>query len=664
MEENINNLIPSYISDISKIGYNPNLLASPFSVSEPNINDMSNSNFNPNIKGSSYVRGLAGKRNGSQYKTNTSLIASSDEQYYVLSGKREGDNIVLEKDIYEVHIRGRRSANSLSPIIANSDITGKREGGADLIFDANGNIIDSRRPIGGGNIDLDNNDLIKGKRGLGNQLIDTSNDSGDLGEISNRNGNNLNNGLIDNNPGDSSGDGLNNGNGNNNNNGLDNNSGNENNSGTGSGDGSGNGSGDGTGNGSGDGTGNGSGDGTGNGSGDGTGNSNGSNNSNLNYNDGRFGDGSNNGSNRNDRGSGSGDRGEGSSNSQNNDSFLDRLGNDALQYLLNGLLSSLFGRGNGELQDRYITVPYLQQELCGECFGLLNLSEANFGGAFLNGTPVTAFPEDSTELSNMAASALLDAADAAVATTLNGINAIKQIANGNFEELGQELITATVKKVTEVSGQFVGTALNIVTTSVINIPAKITDASMTYFYTYKSTLGEMIKEVTTSLESQAEENVKKEDKEREAKKVKDVQEKIDNFNKGVIFFSNMATEYAGMVNSYLHMGPEWVADKLDGVCVTILGQIHKYTMGQVQTITDAIDDFCEKQGEKAGKILVEVYNAALRFIAIQTVQLSKKIIALSLSTAVAILQEVILKLMALLGVPLPVPPLASLLPTE
>ena len=663
MEENINNLQPSYVSDIIKIGYNPNLLASPFSVSEPNINDMSNANFNPNIKGSSYVRGLAGKRNGSQYKTNTSLIASSDEQYYVLSGKRAGDNIVLEKDIYEVHIRGRRSGNSLSPIIANSNVTGKREGGADLIFDANGNIIDSRRPIGGGNIDLDNNDLTKGKRGLGNQLIDTSNDLGDLGEITDRNGNNLNNGLIDNSPGDSSGNGLNDGNGNNNNSGLNDNQNNENNSGAGSGDDSGNGSGDDSGNGSDDGTGNGSGDDSGNGSDNGTRNSNNGNNSDLNYNDGRYGDGSGNGSNRNNRENGDGSGGGGgSSRDKDKDNFADQLGNAALQSLLNGLLSSLFGRGNGNLQDRYITVPYLQQELCGECFGLLSLSEANFGGGFLNGTPVTAFPEDSTALSNMATASFLNAADAVAATTLNGINTVKQIKNGNFEELGQELITATVKKVTEVSAQFVGTALNIVTTSVINIPVKITEESLTNFNTYKSSLGEIMKEVTTSLESQADENVKKEDKEREAKKVKDMQDKIDNMNKTIIEYSNTVSKYAGMVNSYLHMGPEWVADKLDGVCVTILGQIHKYTMGQVQTITDAIDDFCKKQGEKAGKILVEVYNAALRFVAIQTVQLAKKIISLSLGKAIAILQEVILKLMALLGLPLPVPPLASLLP--
>ena len=141
MQENINNTIPSYISDIEITGYTPNLLGSSFSVAEPNINDMTNANFNPNIKGSSYVRSLPGKREKSNYKTNTSLIASSDEQYYVLSGKREGDNIVLEKDIYEVHIRGKRGANSLSPIIANSNLTGKREGGTDLIFDANGNVI-------------------------------------------------------------------------------------------------------------------------------------------------------------------------------------------------------------------------------------------------------------------------------------------------------------------------------------------------------------------------------------------------------------------------------------------------------------------------------------------------------------------------------------------
>ena len=654
MQENINNTIPSYISDIEITGYTPNLLGSSFSAAEPNINDMTNANFNPNIKGSSYVRGLGGKREKSKYKTNTALIASSDEQYYVLSGKREGDNIVLEKDIYEVHIRGKRGANSLSPIIANSNLTGKREGGTDLIFDANGNVIDARRPNGGGSINLDNNDLINGKRGLGNQLIDPSNDAGDLGNVNNGSGNGSADSLIDDNgSGNTSGDGLNGNNGDNSLNGLDDNSGNGNGSGDNSGDNSGNGSG----NGSDDGSGNGSDDGSGNGSGNG----NNSGNSNLNYNDGRDGSGDNNSRGNRDNSGGSRNNGNDSDNNNKN-SFGDQLGNTALQSALNGLLAGLFGRGNGNLQDRYITVPYLKQELCGECFGLLSLSEANFGGSFLNGAPTTAFPEDSTELSNAATFAAIDAVDNAIATTKNGINAVKQIANGNFAELGQELITATVKKVTEVSGQFVGKAINLVTTSLMSVPTKIVSESMTYFSTYKASLGQIMKEVTTSLESQAEENVKKEDKERESKKVKEIQEKIDNINKVILFYSNQVTEYAAMINSYLHMGPEWVADKLDGVCVTILGQIHKYTMGQVEIVTDAIDDFCKKQGEKAGKILVEAYNLALKFVAIQTVQLAKKIISKALAKAIAILQEVILKLMALLGVPLPVPPLASLLP--
>lgn len=662
MQENINNTIPSYISDIEITGYTPNLLGSSFSVAEPNINDMTNANFNPNIKGSSYVRSLPGKREKSNYKTNTSLIASSDEQYYVLSGKREGDNIVLEKDIYEVHIRGKRGANSLSPIIANSNLTGKREGGTDLIFDANGNVIDARRPNGGGSINLDNNDLINGKRGLGNQIIDPSNDAGDLGNVNNGNGNGSNNSLIDDNgSGNTSGDGLNGNNGDNNLNGLDDNSGNENGSGDNSGDNSGNGSGNGSNDGSGNGYGNVSGNGSGNSSGNGSGNGNNSGNSNLNYNDGRDGSGNNN-SRGNGNNIGGGRTNGNDSENKDKNNFGDQLGNTALKSALNGLLAGLFGRGNGNLQDRYITVPYLQQELCGECFGLLSLSEANFGGSFLNGAPVTAFPEDSTQLSNAATFAALDAIDNTIATTKNGINAVKQIANGNVAELGQELITATVKKVTEVSGQFVGKAINLVTTSLMSVPTKIVNESMTYFSTYKASLGQIMKEVTTSLESQAEENVKKEDKERESKKVKEVQEKIDNINKGILFYSNMVTEYAGMINSYLHMGPEWVADKLDGVCVTILGQIHKYTMGQVEIVTDAIDDFCKKQGEKAGKILVEAYNLALKFVAIQTVQLAKKVIAKALAKAIAILQEVILKLMALLGVPLPVPPLASLLP--
>lgn len=305
-------------------------------------------------------------------------------------------------------------------------------------------------------------------------------------------------------------------------------------------------------------------------------------------------------------------------------------------------IKNIESKGNKE----YFTVDGLKDALGPEMWeGLLN-STIDSGANFLAGQVTSAFAGPTSTLSNVTAFAAssMDTvmSTAAVLNPQFLIEFTSSLVLNSTQVIINELTRITTEKVTEV------------TMRSLNIPVEISQISLSYFNSYKMSISDMLKELSIPTGERISIKVDL------LKKIEENEfiQKVGNFatkaKEKIDTFCGESAKALNMISSYIQNGPEWISKQVNNAISDTIQMGEDYLDKQVALMNEKIDDFVKQKGETAGKILVEKYNNVLkeegRAILNKIQILAQKATIL----AFTLMQQAILKVMAITGINIPV----------
>ena len=233
----------------------------------------------------------------------------------------------------------------------------------------------------------------------------------------------------------------------------------------------------------------------------------------------------------------------------------------------------------------------------------------------------------------------INAAQAAI-TANAGVNAVNQ-AIMNADDLTNALVEMGTQVITENAARIAGDYIDSHTKELSKLPATIQSYAMSYFNAYKLSLSDLLK-----LQVIQTEQLRKE--------IKKSKEKITKVTGVVSEMTSQVPTYVNMITSYITQGPVWVESKMDEFVGNKTEEIENLINKQWELDKQSYDDFAQKQGNKVGAKLVQLYNDELMQQAKKIENMKQKAEEKIKIQAKKVLQKSKLMIMGKLGINLPI----------
>lgn len=299
--------------------------------------------------------------------------------------------------------------------------------------------------------------------------------------------------------------------------------------------------------------------------------------------------------------------------------------------------------------ENFISTDSLKNTLGPDTFKTLSDQAINTGANFLSGQTTNAFNKA------MSVSSVKSLTQLTTASIGAGF-VIKEALDPNIlKQITTQLINTTITTVSSATAEIAAKAVSKLTQKVANIPQSIVSYAMSYFNTYKMSLGEVLKELLAGSETTAAQETEKSENNKLKTFLNKTEDFLSNMNNKITYYTDKVTPVVEMVTTYVANGPDWIADKLNKEVNAVITDVSYFVDQQTQTAEKNIDDFCRKTGEKNGKKMVENYNKALEKQAKKQQAKINSAKTKAMGVAKAAMQQAILKIMALTGINLPVP---------
>jgi hypothetical protein len=246
----------------------------------------------------------------------------------------------------------------------------------------------------------------------------------------------------------------------------------------------------------------------------------------------------------------------------------------------------------------------------------------------------------------------INAAQAAI-TTNAGVNAVNQ-AIMNADDLTNALVEMGTQVITENAARIAGDYIDSHTKELSKLPATIQSYAMSYFNAYKLSLSDLLKLQVIQTEQLRKELADKADELSKNEFIKKSKEKITKVTGLVSEMTSQVPTYVNMITSYITQGPVWVESKMDEFVGNKTEEIENLINKQWELDKQSYDDFAQKQGNKVGAKLVQLYNDELMQQAKKIENMKQKAEEKIKIQAKKVLQKSKLMIMGKLGINLPI----------
>ena len=246
----------------------------------------------------------------------------------------------------------------------------------------------------------------------------------------------------------------------------------------------------------------------------------------------------------------------------------------------------------------------------------------------------------------------INAAQAAI-TANAGVNAVNQ-AIMNADDLTNALVEMGTQVITENAARIAGDYIDSHTKELSKLPATIQSYAMSYFNAYKLSLSDLLKLQVIQTEQLRKELADKADELSKNEFIKKSKEKITKVTGLVSEMTSQVPTYVNMITTYITQGPVWVESKMDEFVGNKTEEIENLINKQWELDKQSYDDFAQKQGNKVGAKLVQLYNDELMQQAKKIENMKQKAEEKIKIQAKKVLQKSKLMIMGKLGINLPI----------
>lgn len=299
--------------------------------------------------------------------------------------------------------------------------------------------------------------------------------------------------------------------------------------------------------------------------------------------------------------------------------------------------------------ENFISTDSLKNTLGPDTFKTLSDQAINAGANFLSGQTTNVFNKAMSVSSVKSLTQL-------TTTSIGAGFVIKEALDPNIlKQITTQLINTTITTVSSATAEIAAKAVSKLTQKVATIPQSIASYTMSYFNTYKMSLGEVLKELLAGSETIAAQETEKSENNKLKTFLNETENFLSNMNNKITYYTDKVTPVVEMITTYVANGPDWIADKLNKEVNAVITDINSFANQQTETAEKNIDNFCRKTGEKNGKKMVEAYNKTLDKQAKKTQAKINAAKTKAIGMAKAAQQQAILKIMSLTGINIPVP---------
>lgn len=165
----------------------------------------------------------------------------------------------------------------------------------------------------------------------------------------------------------------------------------------------------------------------------------------------------------------------------------------------------------------------------------------------------------------------------------------------------------------------------------------------------KLSLGDIMPQMTASVEDLDEEKKEANNKQKKNKKADEAKKKASKFIESAQKIAAKSAETVAKITSHVAEGAEWVQQNVDKEIARAEKNITQELETGYKKIEKDIDDFCQDEGDKIGTNIVRLYNKALEKQAKKIVDEKKKVEKKAKIKADAAIQKAKLKIFALIG---------------
>lgn len=165
----------------------------------------------------------------------------------------------------------------------------------------------------------------------------------------------------------------------------------------------------------------------------------------------------------------------------------------------------------------------------------------------------------------------------------------------------------------------------------------------------KLSLGDIMSQLTASVEDLDEKNKEANNKQKKNKKADEAKKKASQFIESAQKIAAKSAETVSKITSHIAEGAEWVQQNVDKEIARAEKNITQELETGYKKIEKDIDDFCQDEGDKIGSNIVRLYNKALEKQAKKIIDDKKKVEKKAKIKADAAIQKAKLQLFALIG---------------
>ena len=165
----------------------------------------------------------------------------------------------------------------------------------------------------------------------------------------------------------------------------------------------------------------------------------------------------------------------------------------------------------------------------------------------------------------------------------------------------------------------------------------------------KLSLGDIMPQMTASVEDLDEEKKEANNNQKKNKKADEAKKKASKFIESAQKIAAKSAETVAKITSHVAEGAEWMQQNVDKEIARAEKNITQELETGYKKIEKDIDDFCQDEGDKIGTNIVRLYNKALEKQAKKIVDEKNKIEKKAKIKANAAIQKAMLKIFALIG---------------
>lgn len=175
------------------------------------------------------------------------------------------------------------------------------------------------------------------------------------------------------------------------------------------------------------------------------------------------------------------------------------------------------------------------------------------------------------------------------------------------------------------------------------------DRNGQHYEPVKLSLGDIMSQLTASVEDLDEEKKEANNKQKKNKKADEAKKKASQFIESAQKIAAKSAETVAKITAHVAEGAEWVQQNVDKEIARAEKNITQELETGYKKIEKDIDDFCQDEGDKIGTNIVRLYNKALEKQAKKIVDDKKKVEKKAKIKADAAIQKAKLKIFALIG---------------